>query len=134
MITLAKSYLNPPPFSQHTVTQLALPERLVLPQADAVDAAAVGSSATIGGGANSRRGSTDSAAGQMQQLLATGAACGVTYLMTMETDALTGPVAVRKAVGQLLRGGAAGRQPAPLLVHFKVSLCSSWNKTPRSYI
>ena len=108
------------------MTQLALPERLVLPQADAVDAAAVGSSATLGGGggggANSRRGSTDSAAGQMQQLLATGAACGVTYLMTMETDALTGPVAVRKAVGQLLRGGAAGRQPAPLLVHFKVSL------------
>ncbi len=128
--------MNPPPFSQHTVTQLALPERLVLPQADALDAAAVGSSATLGGGggggANSRRGSTDSAAGQMQQLLATGAACGVTYLMTMETDALTGPVAVRKAVGQLLRGGAAGRQPAPLLVHFKVSLCSSWNKTPRS--
>ena len=116
------------------MTQLALPERLVLPQADAVDAAAVGSSATLGGGggANSRRSSTDSAAGQMQQLLATGAACGVTYLMTMETDALTGPVAVRKAVGQLLRGGAAGRQPTPLLVHFKVSLCSSWNKTPRS--
>ncbi len=113
-----KGYANEPVFGslsalvyQHTVTQLALPERLVLPQTDLTDGVLA---------ANGRRGSTDSAASQMQQLLAAGAACNVKYLLTYETDALTGPVAVRKATNQLLRGS---RTPKPLLVHFKVGAC-----------
>ncbi len=116
-----KGYANEPVFAslsalvyQHTVTQLALPERLVLPQTDLLD-----DGLGTRGGPRGRRGSTDSAASQMQQLLSTGAACNVTYLLTMETDALTGPIAVRKATNQLLRGS---RQPTPLLVHFKVSV------------
>ena len=110
-----KGYANEPVFAslsalvyQHTVTQLALPERLVLPQTDLTDGVLA---------ASGRRGSTDSTASQMQALLAAGAACNVTYLLTFETDALTGPVAVRKAANQLLRGS---KQPTPLLVHFKV--------------
>ena len=113
-----KGYSNEPVFAslsalvyQHTVTQLALPERLVLPQADARD----GKYGRVGTAI--RRGSTDSTASQMQQLLATGAACNVTYLLTLETDALTGPVALRKATNHLFR---RSRRPAPLLVHFKV--------------
>ena len=112
-----KGYHNEPVFGslsalvyQHTITQLALPTRLVMPQADLVESG------------SGRRDSVDSRAStnsQMQQLLSMGAACNVMYLLTMEMDSLTGPAAVKKTVGQLFRG--SHNAASPLLVHFKVS-------------
>jgi tensin len=52
----------------------------------------------------------------MQLLLSLGAACNVHYLFTLDTDSLTGPLAIKKAVGHMLAA-----QPQPTLVHFKVS-------------
>ena len=54
----------------------------------------------------------------MQQLLALGAACNVLYLFSMETDSLTGPQAIKKAVSQLM---LTRPKPHATLVHFKVS-------------
>ena len=104
-----KGYSNEPVFAslsaliyQHTITALALPTKLVLPQHD------------LGG-----EGSADnSAAAQMQQLLQLGAACNVFYLFSMDTDQLTGPQAVRKTVSQLF---LTRPLPAAAVVHFKVS-------------
>jgi len=104
-----KGYSNEPVFAslsaliyQHTITALALPIRLVLPQSD------------LGGETSSE----SSANAQMQQLLQLGAACNVHYLFTMETDQLTGPQAVRKTVSQLF---LTRPLPLPTIVHFKVS-------------
>eukprot|EP00090_Calanus_glacialis_P008795 TRINITY_DN17134_c0_g1_i1.p1 TRINITY_DN17134_c0_g1~~TRINITY_DN17134_c0_g1_i1.p1 ORF type:complete len:944 (-),score=147.40 TRINITY_DN17134_c0_g1_i1:1562-4393(-) len=104
-----KGYSNEPVFAslsaliyQHTITALALPIRLVLPQND------------LGGETSSE----SSANAQMQQLLQLGAACNVHYLFTMETDQLTGPQAVRKTVSQLF---LTRPLPVPTVVHFKVS-------------
>ncbi len=131
-----KGYVNEPVFAslsalvyQHTLTQLALPERLMLPRTDADGKGGDDSN-------NARRGSTDSAAIQMHQLLSQGAACNVTYLLTLETDALTGPMAVRKATNHLFR---RSRQPRPLLVHFKVTkyvpvvVCSGKRKFSKDF-
>jgi len=105
-----KGYSNEPVFAslsalifQHTLTPLALPSRLVLPQADLGPA---GISAE------------PSASTQMQQLLQQGAACNVHYLFSMDTDQLTGPQAVRKTVSQLFLTRPV---PSPTTVHFKVS-------------
>ncbi len=112
-----KGYANEPVFAslsalvyQHTVTQLALPTRLVLPQTDYFF------------GCASNNGES-AAAAQLRQLLALGAACNVTYLLTLDTDSLTGPAAVRKSVSRLFAtvAATASLQPPPLLVHFKVS-------------
>jgi len=104
-----KGYSNEPVFAslsaliyQHTITALALPIRLVLPQHD------------LGGETSSE----STANAQMQQLLQLGAACNVHYLFTMETDQLTGPQAVRKTVSQLF---LTRPLPIPTVVHFKVS-------------
>lgn len=77
---------------------MALPTRLLLPEGD-------------------RRIESPSTA-TAQQLLAQGAACNVLYLLTVETESLTGPQAVRKAVSQLFH-----TKPLPMatIVHFKVS-------------
>ena len=111
-----KGYSNEPVFAslsalvyQHTLTQLALPTKLVLPQHD------------LSSGHRDSTDSRSSTASQMQQLLAVGAACNVTYLLTLDTDTLTGPAAVKRSVGQLLAAKSASKLPAPLLVHFKVS-------------
>ena len=105
-----KGYSNEPVFGslsalvyQHTVTPLALPSRLILPENDL--------SETVS------RDSTDSKT-SMKQLLALGAACNVSYLFSMETDSLTGPSAVKKAVSQLM---LTRPKPHATLVHFKVS-------------
>lgn len=105
-----KGYSNEPVFAslsalvyQHTITALALPTQLVLPQQDLGD---VGSSAE----------NTTNA--QMQQLLQLGAACNVHYLFTMETDQLTGSQAVKKTISQLF---LTRPFPSPTVVHFKVS-------------
>jgi len=105
-----KGYSNEPVFAslsaliyQHTVTMLALPTKLVLPQYDLGDDSSCGQ---------------NSATAQMQQLLQLGAACNVYYLFSMDTDQLTGPQAVRKTVSQLF---LTRPLPAATVVHFKVS-------------
>jgi tensin len=107
-----KGYSNEPVFAslsalvyQHTVTPLALPSRLLLPEAD------------IAASHSPSRDSTDSRT-SMQQLLTLGAACNVMYLFTIETDSLTGPNAVKKGVSQLM---LTRPKPHATLVHFKVS-------------
>jgi len=119
-----KGYANEPVFGslsalvyQHTVTKLALPEILSLPspgEGPQASGATLGTNSRNGG----RRGSTDSHSSAMRQLLAQGAACDVTFLLTFDTDALTGPVAVRKAVGKVF---STVGPLSPLTVHFKVS-------------
>ena len=109
-----KGYSNEPVFGslsalvyQHTVTPLALPSRLILPDSD------------LSGTPHdqSNRDSTDSKT-SMKQLLSLGAACNVLYLFSMETDSLTGPSAIKKAVSQLM---LTRPKPHATLVHFKVS-------------
>ena len=106
-----KGYPNEPVFAslsaliyQHTITGLALPTKLVLPQ---YELAQPGDSRA-----------EQSAAAQMQQLLQLGAACNVFYLFSMDTDQLTGAQAVRKTVSQLF---LTRPLPAATVVHFKVS-------------
>jgi len=105
-----KGYSNEPMFTslsaliyQHTITPLALPTRLVLPQNELGE---------------SPPGEVNSANKQMQQLLQHGAACNLYYLFTMDTDQLTGPAAVRKTISQLFLTRPV---PSPTVVHFKVS-------------
>lgn len=90
---------------QHSITPLALPTRLLIPDHEAaygVDALHLQQLHTPA----------------QQQLLAQGAACNVLYLLTCDTESLTGPEAVRKAVSLLF-----GRKPLPVptTVHFKVA-------------
>ncbi|XP_063838727.1 tensin-1 isoform X3 [Ostrinia nubilalis] len=80
---------------QHTVTPLALPVPLRLPDRDP----------WTGGSANAAA----------RALLATGAACHVLLLGSENTEALTGPAAVKRAVQNLL----VKKAPAHV-VHFKV--------------
>ena len=54
----------------------------------------------------------------MQQLLKLGAACNVLYLFSMDVDTLTGPSALKKAIGHLMDSRSVFR---PVLAHFKVS-------------
>ena len=108
-----KGYSNEPVFAslsalvyQHTVTPLALPIRLLLPDTDLARGSSPGSLQEA------------TKATSMQQLLALGAACNVLYLFSMETDSLTGPNAIKKAVSQLM---LTRPKPHATLVHFKVS-------------
>jgi len=105
-----KGYSNEPVFAslsaliyQHTITPLALPARLVLPQDELVE---------------SSPGEVNSASKQMEQLLQHGAACNLYYLFTMDTDQLTGSAAVRKTISQLFFTRPV---PSPTVAHFKVS-------------
>lgn len=87
---------------QHSITPLALPCRLLIPEYDVANA-----SVTLA-----------PLAAAQQQLLTQGAACNVLYLFTCDTESLTGPEAVRKAVALLL---ARKPLPLPTTVHFKVA-------------
>ncbi|XP_022112452.2 tensin isoform X3 [Pieris rapae] len=80
---------------QHTVTPLALPAALKLPDRDL----------WTGGSANAAA----------RALLATGAACNVLLLGSENTEALTGPAAVKRAVQNILQ-----KKVAAHVVHFKV--------------
>ncbi|CAK1549913.1 unnamed protein product [Leptosia nina] len=80
---------------QHTVTPLALPVPLKLPDRDL----------WTGGSANAAA----------RALLATGAACNVLLLGSENTEALTGPAAVKRAVQNILLKKATAH-----VVHFKV--------------
>lgn len=87
---------------QHSVTPLALPCKLTLPEGELEDVV-----------------DSQPAVQQKQRtLLDTGAACSVLYLWSCDTEALTGPQAVRRATTELLK-----KQPQPdgIVVHFKVS-------------
>jgi len=79
---------------------LALPSKLLLPEYDP--------------------GTASDQIGSAQALLEQGAACNVTYLHSCDTESLTGPEAVRRAVDQALFA-AQQKQLTPVSVHFKVS-------------
>lgn len=100
-----KGCANEPVFStlsalvyQHSITNMALPTKLVLPQGDRRVEPVNSSTA--------------------QQLLTQGAACNVLYLLTVDTESLTGPQAIRKAVELLFHSRPL---PVATIVHFKVS-------------
>ncbi|XP_053668786.1 uncharacterized protein LOC128719189 [Anopheles marshallii] len=84
---------------QHSITTLALPCRLIIPDMDLQQ--------------------LENQTPAQQQLLQQGAACNVLYLFTCDTESLTGPQAIRKAVSSLL---ALRPLPKPTQVHFKASL------------
>lgn len=88
---------------QHTLTQLALPCKLVLPD---VDPCGVDSPDVI---------DPKSAAALLQQ----GAACNVLYLQCVDMESLTGPSAVREAITRVMN---QKEKPRGVKVHFKVSL------------
>ncbi|CAK9812755.1 TNS [Anthophora plagiata] len=103
-----KGCANEPVFSslsalvyQHSLMAMALPCQLLLPEPEAA------ARALDSPGTNSA-----------QQLLAQGAACNVLYLFTMDTESLTGPQAIKKAVTTMFE-----QKPLPTatIVHFKVS-------------
>jgi tensin len=100
-----KGCSNEPVFSslsaliyQHSVTPLALPCRLVLPERDIMQ--------------------KEFQTPAQQQLAFQGAACNVLYLFSADTESLTGPQAVRKAVRLLFERRPL---PSPTEVHLKVS-------------
>ncbi|CAG4944815.1 unnamed protein product [Colias eurytheme] len=80
---------------QHTVTPLALPVPLKLPDRDPWTGGSVNAAA--------------------RALLATGAACNVLLLGSENTEALTGPAAVKRAVQNILQ-----KKGLAHVVHFKV--------------
>ena len=83
---------------QHSITPLALPCRLIIPDHDFQ--------------------TVEFQSPVQQQLLQQGAACNVLYLFTCETESLTGPEAVRKSISLLY---SRKPLPKPTEVHFKVS-------------
>lgn len=89
---------------QHSITPLALPCKLLLPECDTTTTAS----------------SSVDQFNRAQALLEQGAACNVTYLHSCDTESLTGPEAVRKTVDQaLLLCRQAQLHTAS--VHFKVA-------------
>ncbi|XP_054011767.1 tensin-1 isoform X9 [Hylaeus anthracinus] len=103
-----KGCANEPVFSslsalvyQHSLMAMALPCQLLLPEPEAA------ARALDSPGANSA-----------QQWFVQGAACNVLYLFTMDTESLTGPQAIKKAVTTMFE-----QKPLPVatIVHFKVS-------------
>ncbi|KAM3619302.1 uncharacterized protein V6R79_005884 [Siganus canaliculatus] len=89
---------------QHSITPLALPCKLILPDRDPLEELNDSSTQT----------STNSAA----ELLKQGAACNVWYLGSVALESLTGLQAVQKATTQTL---SMDPPPASTVVHFKVS-------------
>ncbi|CAG9771278.1 unnamed protein product [Ceutorhynchus assimilis] len=85
---------------QHSITQIALPCRLILPEGDLRYDSKIQSQAI------------------QQQIQIQGAACNVLYLCTLEMESLTGPQAVKKSVMQLFQKSPA---PESVVVHFKVN-------------
>ncbi|NXP52428.1 TENS3 protein, partial [Heliornis fulica] len=89
---------------QHSITPLALPCKLLIPDRDPLEEIAESSPQT--------------AANSAAELLKQGAACNVWYLNSVEMESLTGHQAVQKALSLTLT-----QEPPPLstVVHFKVS-------------
>ncbi|KAM4740177.1 LOW QUALITY PROTEIN: tensin-2-like [Anableps anableps] len=89
---------------QHSITPISLPCALRIPDKDLVGELQEMQSAT----------NTSTAADLLKQ----GAACNVLYLNSVETESLTGPEAVSKAIKCTK---ALNPRPVPTVVHFKVS-------------
>lgn len=89
---------------QHSITPLALPCKLLIPERDPLEEIAENSPQT--------------AANSAAELLKQGAACNVWYLNSVEMESLTGQQAVQKALNMTLV-----QEPPPVstVVHFKVS-------------
>ncbi|XP_053849553.1 tensin-3 [Vidua macroura] len=89
---------------QHSITPLALPCKLLIPDRDLLEEMAETSPQT--------------AANSAAELLKQGAACNVWYLNSVEMESLTGCQAVQKALSLTLM-----QDPSPIstIVHFKVS-------------
>ncbi|XP_008061296.1 tensin-3 [Carlito syrichta] len=89
---------------QHSITPLALPCKLLIPERDPMEEIAENSPQT--------------AANSAAELLKQGAACNVWYLNSVEMESLTGHQAVQKALSITLV-----QEPPPVstVVHFKVS-------------
>ncbi|NWW49867.1 TENS3 protein, partial [Pedionomus torquatus] len=89
---------------QHSITPLALPCKLLIPDKDPLEDVAETSPQT--------------AANSAAELLKQGAACNVWYLSSVEMESLTGYQAVQKALSLTLM-----QDPPPIstIVHFKVS-------------
>lgn len=88
---------------QHSITALALPCRLLIPDRDLHELFDV---------------QTYTQVNQQRQLFQQGAACNVMFLCAVETESLTGPEAIRKAVSILF---AKRPLPIPTQVHLKVT-------------
>ncbi|XP_008332536.1 tensin-3 isoform X2 [Cynoglossus semilaevis] len=89
---------------QHSITPLALPCKLIIPDRDPLEDVVENNSQTI----------TNSAV----ELLKQGAACNVWYLGSVEMESLTGIQAVQKATTMTLN---TNPPPTSTVVHFKVS-------------
>ncbi|XP_054543486.1 tensin-3 isoform X6 [Pan troglodytes] len=89
---------------QHSITPLALPCKLLIPERDPLEEIAESSPQT--------------AANSAAELLKQGAACNVWYLNSVEMESLTGHQAIQKALSITLV-----QEPPPVstVVHFKVS-------------
>ncbi|NXP08582.1 TENS3 protein, partial [Thinocorus orbignyianus] len=89
---------------QHSITPLALPCKLLIPDRDPLEEIAETSPQT--------------AANSAAELLKQGAACNVWYLSSVEMESLTGYQAVQKALSLTLMQDPP---PSSTIVHFKVS-------------
>ncbi|XP_037553829.1 tensin-3 [Nematolebias whitei] len=89
---------------QHSITPLALPCKLILPDRDPLE--------------ELNDSSPPSATNSAAELLRQGAACNVWYLGSVEMESLTGQQAVQKATTVTL---SADPPPPSTVVHFKVS-------------
>ncbi|XP_041659136.1 tensin-3-like isoform X2 [Cheilinus undulatus] len=89
---------------QHSITPLALPCKLIIPDRDPLEDVVETTSQSV----------TNSAA----ELLKQGAACNVWYLCSVEMESLTGTQAVQKATSMTLNSNPP---PTSTVVHFKVS-------------
>ncbi|XP_074054350.1 tensin-3 isoform X6 [Macrotis lagotis] len=89
---------------QHSITPLALPCKLLIPDRDPLEEMAENSPQT--------------AANSAAELLKQGAACNVWYLNSVEMESLTGFQAVQKALSMTL---VQDPPPVSTVVHFKVS-------------
>ncbi|XP_063317906.1 tensin-3-like isoform X2 [Pelmatolapia mariae] len=89
---------------QHSITPLALPCKLIIPDKDPLEDVVENTSQSV----------TNSAA----ELLKQGAACNVWFLGSVEMESLTGVQAVQKATTMVLNSNAP---PSSTVVHFKVS-------------
>ncbi|XP_030607894.1 tensin-3 [Archocentrus centrarchus] len=89
---------------QHSITPLALPCKLIIPDKDPLEDVVENTSQSV----------TNSAA----ELLKQGAACNVWYLGSVEMESLTGVQAVQKATTMILNSNPP---PTSTVVHFKVS-------------
>ncbi|XP_037131683.1 tensin-3-like isoform X1 [Syngnathus acus] len=89
---------------QHSITPLALPCKLIIPDRDPLEDVVENTSQSV----------TNSAA----ELLKQGAACNVWFLGSVDMESLTGVQAVQKATGMIL---SSNPPPTSTVVHFKVS-------------